>query len=172
MSICYNERMKTTQKTARLLAAFLETPAAPRYGTELTEITGIRSGSLYPILRQMEEAGWLTSAREDIDPKIALRPARVFYTLTDPAAARDRLDDFTAQFEVLPPGIEARMEADARSGLLFSRERGRGVTAIHWRIGRLGDAVDPNPLAEAIIEHVHGPMPLTLEGRTYQITPA
>jgi DNA-binding PadR family transcriptional regulator len=151
---------------------FLETPTAPRYGTQLTELTGIRSGSLYPQLRKMEEDGLLTSIREDIDPSVEMRPARVFYTLTDPDAARDRLDDFTAQFEVLPPHIEALMEAGARTGLLFSRERGRGVTAIHWRTGRLGDAVDPNPLAAAIIEHVHGPTALILEGHRYQVAPA
>ncbi|WP_200886643.1 PadR family transcriptional regulator [Phaeacidiphilus oryzae] len=71
-----------TPATARVLNALLAQPGTPRYGMELMELTGLRSGSLYPILARLAGAGWLARQREDVDPSAAGRPVRSYYTLT------------------------------------------------------------------------------------------
>lgn len=50
------------------------------YGLELMGETGMTSGALYPILRRLEGAGWLTGKWEDTQP--AGRPRRRYYQLT------------------------------------------------------------------------------------------
>lgn len=51
-------------------------------GAEIYAATKISSGTLYPMLARLEEAGWLTSTWEDINPKEAGRPRRRYYVLT------------------------------------------------------------------------------------------
>jgi DNA-binding PadR family transcriptional regulator len=48
-------------------------------------ITGMASGSLYPLLARLEGAGWLTMGKESIDPRAAGRPPRMHYTITWPS---------------------------------------------------------------------------------------
>lgn len=55
-----------TPKMAMILKVFLEVPDQPRYGFELMKLTGLASGSLYPMLARMERAGWLTRGKEHI----------------------------------------------------------------------------------------------------------
>jgi PadR family transcriptional regulator, regulatory protein PadR len=76
-----------TPKMATVLKVFLEDPDQPRYGFELMKLTGLASGSLYPMLARLEEAGWLTKGKEDVDPRAAGRPARMHYTITGAAAS-------------------------------------------------------------------------------------
>lgn len=92
-----------TPKMARVLKVFLEDPSQPRYGFELMRHTGLASGSLYPMLARLEEAGWLTGGKEDIDPHAEGRPARYTYTITGGAvtAARLQLAALSEQFR--PP---------------------------------------------------------------------
>jgi PadR family transcriptional regulator PadR len=92
-----------TPKMARVLKVFLEDPAVPRYGFELMKLTGMASGSLYPMLARLEEAGWLTRGRENIDPHAEGRPPRLHYTITGAAvgAARVRLAELSEQYR--PP---------------------------------------------------------------------
>jgi DNA-binding PadR family transcriptional regulator len=55
------------------------------YGFDISDITGLPSGTVYPALRRLEEAGYLTSQWEH--PKISQaepRPARKYYELTRP----------------------------------------------------------------------------------------
>jgi hypothetical protein len=49
------------------------------YGYEISKCTGIGTGTLYPILSQLEEAGLIDGVPELIDPAEAGRPARVNY---------------------------------------------------------------------------------------------
>ena len=42
--------MKTTAPLRRALQAFLEDPAAPRYGYDLMKAADLKSGTLYPML--------------------------------------------------------------------------------------------------------------------------
>ena len=92
-----------TPKMARVLKIFLEDPAEPRYGFELMRLTGMASGSLYPMLARLEEAGWLTRGKENIDPHAEGRPPRLHYTITGAAerAGRLKLAELSDQYR--PP---------------------------------------------------------------------
>lgn len=53
------------------------------YGFDIIDITGLPGGTVYPALRRLEEAGYLTSKWEQ--PSISQaepRPARKYYELT------------------------------------------------------------------------------------------
>jgi PadR family transcriptional regulator PadR len=80
-----------TVTTARALAALLAEPDADRYGLELMRATGLASGTLYPILHRLQDAGWLVAQWEDVDPAAVGRPARRFYRLTPDGAQSARL---------------------------------------------------------------------------------
>lgn len=71
-----------TVAVATVLAALLDEPDADRYGLELMAATGLPSGTIYPILRRLQDAGWVTAHWERIDPVAAGRPARRYYRLT------------------------------------------------------------------------------------------
>lgn len=66
----------------RILSALLATPTQDRYGLELIEATGLRSGSLYPALANLEDNGWVTSTWEQENPSDLGRPRRRLYRLT------------------------------------------------------------------------------------------
>lgn len=75
-------------QTVRLLTAFLEAPAAWRYGYDLTKATGVGAGTLYPVLERLAargfmEAEWRPSEHEG-------RPARHAYRLTADGVAYAR----------------------------------------------------------------------------------
>lgn len=50
---------------ARLLATFLESPKGRFYGYELLQATGMKSGSLYPVLGRFEDLGWIRGEMQD-----------------------------------------------------------------------------------------------------------
>jgi PadR family transcriptional regulator, regulatory protein PadR len=55
------------------------------YGFDIIDITGLPGGTVYPALRRLEDAGYLTSKWEE--PHIAQaepRPPRKYYELTRP----------------------------------------------------------------------------------------
>ena len=52
-----------TPRVATVLKIFLEDPDQPRYGFELMKLTGMASGSLYPVLAKLESAGWLAKGK-------------------------------------------------------------------------------------------------------------
>jgi PadR family transcriptional regulator, regulatory protein PadR len=79
--------MQVSLQTLQLLQVFMEDPSQPRYGLELAKRTGLKSGTVYPALGRLEQEGWLTSEVEDVDPKLAKRPARRIYTLTNTGMA-------------------------------------------------------------------------------------
>ncbi|MFE9127786.1 PadR family transcriptional regulator [Streptomyces sp. NPDC007148] len=92
-----------TPNVVKLLRAFLEDPEERHFGTQLTKKAGISPGSLYPALRRLEGAGFITGEEEQIDPKAEGRPARRYYTLTGEGAqeAHLLLAEFSAS--VAPP---------------------------------------------------------------------
>lgn len=71
-----------TKQIALVLDAFLSDLKREWYGFDLIERTGLKSGTVYPILHLLESDGWLSSAREGIEPQKEGRPARRLYTLT------------------------------------------------------------------------------------------
>jgi PadR family transcriptional regulator len=72
-------------------------------------LTGLASGSLYPMLARLEEAGWLTKGKEIIDPHAAGKPPRLNYTITGCAvvAAGAKLTALSDQYR--PPTPSHRM---------------------------------------------------------------
>jgi len=87
---------RMTGRTEQVLAAFLVDPLGEHYGLDIARRLGIKGGTLYPLLIRMEEAGWLTSSWEDIDPVAEGRRPRRYYKLTNAGAAqasvaRDRI---------------------------------------------------------------------------------
>jgi len=73
---------RITAAVSKVLAAFLEDPEEVRYGLDLMRASGHPSGTLYPILLRLQNAGWVEAHWEDIDPVAAGRPARRYYRLT------------------------------------------------------------------------------------------
>jgi DNA-binding PadR family transcriptional regulator len=76
-----------TVQVLLILQVLLRDPGREYYGLELSEETGLQPGTAYPILLRLENEGWITSRREDVDPHQAKRPARRYYRLTASGAA-------------------------------------------------------------------------------------
>lgn len=57
-------------------------PVARHYGYELTKVTGLMSGTLYPILARLEDAGWVEANWEEVAPGVVGRPRRRYYRLS------------------------------------------------------------------------------------------
>lgn len=78
-----NGPRRITIPTLIILSVFVEEPARERYGYELSQITGLGTGTVLMCLYRLEGWGWLSSRWEDKD--VAThdgRPPRRFYTLT------------------------------------------------------------------------------------------
>jgi DNA-binding PadR family transcriptional regulator len=73
-----------------LLTALVREPREWQYGYELSKITGLKSGTLYPILIRLSEQGLLQTAwRDSEEPG---RPPRHIYRLTAHGAAVARTE--------------------------------------------------------------------------------
>jgi len=91
-----------SKQTLLVLQSFLEARASWQHGYELSQLTGLKSGTLYPLLMRLSEQGFLEDRWEESD--IAGRPPRHAYRLssqgrsfaraalseTQPATARRR----------------------------------------------------------------------------------
>jgi PadR family transcriptional regulator PadR len=99
--------VRITTTVARVLRTFLDDTAAPRYGFELMKLTGLPSGTLYPILARLEAAGWLASGREQIDPVAEGRPARRVYRISPRGAQAARTELAALSAELRPPSRNA-----------------------------------------------------------------
>lgn len=67
-------------QTMRVIRALAADPARWRYGYELGAETGLKAGSLYPILVRLADRGLLAATWEESPPQG--RPARHLYRLT------------------------------------------------------------------------------------------
>jgi PadR family transcriptional regulator, regulatory protein PadR len=66
----------------RVLAKFLEHGSEELAGADLIRLTGLASGSLYPVLVALEQLGILESRWELDEPRDLRRPRRRLYKLT------------------------------------------------------------------------------------------
>lgn len=73
-----------------ILTALLERPTDELAGADIRTLTNVATGTLYPILLRLEEAGWLTSRWEAADPREIGRPRKRLYSLTALGATRAR----------------------------------------------------------------------------------
>jgi len=96
-----------TRQTVHLLEVLLADPAKEWYGLELMEATGLKSGTIYPLLHRLRAEGWLAGDRETIDPAEAGRPRRQLYRLTGAgeSAARRATDHGAAARGNRAPGV-------------------------------------------------------------------
>jgi PadR family transcriptional regulator, regulatory protein PadR len=69
-----------SKQTSLLLSIMLESPAEWRHGYHLSQVTGFKSGTLYPLLMRLEEQGFLESKWQESDR--AGGPPRHVYRLT------------------------------------------------------------------------------------------
>lgn len=70
-----------TLPTQLVLLVLLDEPDRERYGLEISELAGLATGTIHPILARLEGVGWLRSRWEAIDPKIEGRARRRYYRL-------------------------------------------------------------------------------------------
>jgi DNA-binding PadR family transcriptional regulator len=86
------------------------------YGFDIIDITGLPGGTVYPALRRLEEAGYLSSQWEH--PRISQaepRPARKYYELT--RSGREALAEALKRYRILeqPPGKKVRQPKPSRA---------------------------------------------------------
>jgi len=83
---------KYSRQTLALLAVFIELPRTWKHGYELSKETGLKSGTLYPILIRLSEQGLLNSRWKDAERPG--RPPRHVYRLTATglALAREQVE--------------------------------------------------------------------------------
>ena len=92
-------------QTLAVLSALLAESAAWRHGLSLSKETGLKSGTLYPLLIRLADQGFLEARW--LEPERPGRPARHAYRLTPlgVALARER----TARARPLPSGLRPVM---------------------------------------------------------------
>jgi PadR family transcriptional regulator PadR len=78
---------KMTLTTQIVLTLLLSEPDRERYGLELSELAGLATGTIHPILARLEGFGWVISRWEDADPKQQGRPRRRYYRVNPDNAA-------------------------------------------------------------------------------------
>jgi DNA-binding PadR family transcriptional regulator len=71
--------LRLSPQTLQVLDAFLADPQAWQYGYDISRNTGLKSGTLYPILMRIAERKLLETAWETVEPG---RPPRHMYRLT------------------------------------------------------------------------------------------
>ena len=96
-------------QTLSVLASLEAEPAAWRHGYLLAKQTGLRSGTLYPILIRLAERGLVEACWEDGQP--AGRPRRHLYRLSSEGLAAAR-----AALAVAAPERHRRAAAAGRTG--------------------------------------------------------
>jgi PadR family transcriptional regulator PadR len=76
------DKIRVSGPTLKLLKLLLEKPKEGRSGAEISKITKLGSGTMYPLLRRLEIAGWIEGEWEDVNPSEIGRPKRRLYKLT------------------------------------------------------------------------------------------
>jgi PadR family transcriptional regulator, regulatory protein PadR len=127
--------MRRSLASALVFRVLLGQPAA-QYGLQISRRSGIRSGTLYPMLARLERLGVVASAWEPIDPRQAGRPARKYYRLTPAGAAYARRVLADLGLEPLKPALTSgrpehrqyrrRCEAPVCETRLLAAIRGSG----------------------------------------------
>ena len=72
-------RLRLSPQTLLVLDAFLERVEDWKYGYDLSRVTGLKSGTLYPILMRLAERNLLETQWEESEPG---KPPRHMYRFT------------------------------------------------------------------------------------------
>jgi len=91
-----------TAETLKVVSVLLADADAEWYGLSLSKRSGLKPGTIYPILARLLEAGWVERRWEDIDPAQEGRPKRRLYRLTriGVPAARAAIAEHLASFQL------------------------------------------------------------------------
>jgi PadR family transcriptional regulator, regulatory protein PadR len=98
--------MRISHQMKRVLQAFLDAPTEETYGFALSQVTGLRAGTLYPVLRRLLDEGWLSERWEEINESVEGRRRRRYYRLTGLGESRAcaLVEEETAGLRQLMPG--------------------------------------------------------------------
>jgi DNA-binding PadR family transcriptional regulator len=105
---------KMTLPTQLVLLVLLDEADRERYGLELSELAGLATGTIHPILARLEQVGWLRSRWEQVDPKERGRPRRRYYRLDPNSIATVKAA--LARAKASAPGLK-RLRPDVAGGL-------------------------------------------------------
>ncbi len=103
-------RSSFSVQTLAVLADLCATPSRWRHGYGLARATGLKSGTLYPILVRLADRGLVEACWEDEQP--AGRPRRHLYRITPEGLAAAT----TALAQARPAGDQVPAGSRARSG--------------------------------------------------------
>jgi PadR family transcriptional regulator, regulatory protein PadR len=78
----HSKEPRITGPTLKVLKELLAQPLEELSGAQIARSAGLASGTLYPILFRLEEAGWLISHWEEVEPSEVKRPRRRLYHMT------------------------------------------------------------------------------------------
>ena len=100
-------RRRALSRPARtLLAALLKAPDAWRHGYDLASETGLKSGTLYPLLIRLEAQGYLEA--EWRQPAASGRPPRHAYRLSAAGQRLARAEAAEGAESIATAGLAAR----------------------------------------------------------------
>ncbi|MFC8383908.1 helix-turn-helix transcriptional regulator [Nocardia sp. NPDC057272] len=121
--------IRMTLWTVVVLREFVVNTPEPQYGFDLMKRLDLASGTLYPILSRLEEAGWIAGQVEAIDAVKEGRRPRKNYLLTPgahPRAVR-ALREFTtrAQPPLSPEQVRVRESRRQRERAAWLREEAK-----------------------------------------------
>ena len=72
-------KLRLSRQTLLILGVFLESAKQWKYGYDLSRSTGLKSGTLYPLLMRLADRKLLETSWETVEPG---RPPRHLYRLT------------------------------------------------------------------------------------------
>jgi PadR family transcriptional regulator, regulatory protein PadR len=103
---------RRSAQTGLVLVALPDAPTHWRHGYDIARETGLRSGTLYPILIRLAELGLLEASWEEEQP--AGRPRRHLYRLTADGVAAAREARAAAETAVrrTAPSVRPRLVRD------------------------------------------------------------
>jgi PadR family transcriptional regulator, regulatory protein PadR len=73
---------RVTLQVLKVLNAIMRAEGRELSGADIASVTGLKSGTLYPILLRLEDAKWLSSRWEEVAPREVGRPRRRLYRAT------------------------------------------------------------------------------------------
>jgi PadR family transcriptional regulator PadR len=90
-------QLRRSPQTTRVLCELLEAPRDWRYGYDISRSSGLKSGTLYPILIRLNNCGLLETKWEASEPG---RPPRHMYRLTQTGMRIAR--EYVSAAQILP----------------------------------------------------------------------
>ena len=106
-----SERFRLSPQTELVLDAFLEAPRDWRYGYDISRDTGLKSGTLYPILMRLADNDLVEASWETTEVG---RPPRHMYRLTSNGlrSARAHVRDYALRHARRPALRRALRQAE------------------------------------------------------------